>query len=256
MRDVEIISDLQSYSFVRSFFELSDESHFWFEWRFHALLQQLKDAHAPLERKLKALDVGCGVGILKKQIESATPWDVDCADIDYYALQQIAEGRGRTMYYDILEKRQNFREAYDVVTAFDVIEHIQDTKPFIEAMLAHLKPGGVLSINVPALQFLYSRYDEVQGHVKRYDKRSLERVLSGFKLSLLSMRYWGAANVPLLLFRKLLLNRNRSGSADDILQRAFGRRQTFQQPLQDADENRNAPYKNSSIWFLFIGRRS
>ena len=218
---IEIISDLQSYSFVKSFFELSDESHFWFEWRMKAMMQQLKDANVPLEKNLKALDVGCGVGVLRKQVESATSWDVDCVDIDYHALQQVVEGRGRTMYYDILEKRDDFLEAYDVVTAFDVIEHIKESKAFIEAMLAHLKPEGFLIINVPALQFLYSRYDEVQGHIKRYDIKTMKAELKDFNLTVLTMNYWGASNVPILYLRKWLLRADKKSSSEDILRKGF-----------------------------------
>lgn len=219
--NVEIISDLQSYSFVRSFFELSDESHFWFEWRMKALTQHLNDANVPLEQNLKALDVGCGVGVLRKQIEAVSAWNVDCVDIDYHALQQVKEGRGRTMYYDVMEKRGDFIEAYDVVTAFDVIEHITDPKVFIEAMLMHLKPDGFLIINVPALQFLYSRYDEVQGHVKRYDIKTMKAELKDFNLSILSMNYWGASNIPILYLRKWLLSRDKKSSPDDILKKGF-----------------------------------
>jgi SAM-dependent methyltransferase len=219
--NVEIISDLQSYSFVKSFFELSDESHFWFEWRMKALMQQLKETDVPIEKNLKALDVGCGVGVLRKQIEAAMSWDVDCVDIDYHALQQVESGRGRTMYYDILEKHENFLATYDVVIAFDVIEHITESKVFIEAMLAHLKPDGFLIINVPALQFLYSRYDEVQGHVKRYDIKSMKVELNDFNLSILTMNYWGAANVPILYLRKWLLRADKKSSSEDILRKGF-----------------------------------
>lgn len=218
---IEIISELQSYSFVKSFFELSDESHFWFEWRLKATLQQLNDANVSLEKNLKALDVGCGVGVLRKQIEAATLWNMDCVDIDYDALKQVESGRGRTMYYDILEKRDEFIESYDVITAFDVIEHIKEPKAFIEAILAHLKPDGFFIINVPALQFLYSRYDKVQGHVKRYDMKTIKEELKDFNLTILTMRYWGASNVPLLFLRKLLLSFDKKSSSEDILRKGF-----------------------------------
>jgi SAM-dependent methyltransferase len=218
---IEIISELRPYSFIRSFFELSDESHFWFEWRMKVLMQRLKIADVPLEKHLKGLDVGCGIGVLRKQIEAATSWNVDCVDIDYNALQQVEKGRGRTMYYDILEKRENFIEAYDVVTAFDVIEHITESKVFIEAMLAHLKPDGFLIINVPALQLLYSRYDEVQGHVKRYNIKTMKEELAEFNLSILTLNYWGAFNVPILYLRKWFLRADTKSSSEDILRKGF-----------------------------------
>jgi predicted SAM-dependent methyltransferase len=47
------------------------------------------------------------------------------------------------------------------------------TQPFLKALLRQLKTQGLLLINVPALQFLYSHYDEIVGHILRYDKRTL-----------------------------------------------------------------------------------
>jgi 2-polyprenyl-3-methyl-5-hydroxy-6-metoxy-1,4-benzoquinol methylase len=50
----------------------------------------------------------------------------------------------------VLEKREEFRNQYDVAILFDVIEHIEPTRPFLEAVLFHLKPGGILLVNEPA----------------------------------------------------------------------------------------------------------
>ena len=54
--------------------------------------------------------------------------------------------------------------AYDLLLLMDVIEHVEDDLEFIRVSLEHLKPGGIIAINVPAHMKLYSRYDEVAGH--------------------------------------------------------------------------------------------
>jgi 2-polyprenyl-3-methyl-5-hydroxy-6-metoxy-1,4-benzoquinol methylase len=139
---VEILTPLQKYEFLESFYELSDDSHFWYKWRAQAFLQQLKDLQIPLNDNLKVLDIGGGKGVLRKQLEAVTNWDIDVTDLDYNGLQQAIAGRGRTMYYDINEKRPEFKEKYDAILLFDVLEHIEHTKPFIQSLLFHLNRGG------------------------------------------------------------------------------------------------------------------
>lgn len=200
---VEIITPLQSHEFLDSWYELSDESHFWFQWRLTAFLSQLKHLKIPFDANWKVLDVGCGVGVLRKQVEAETNWTIDATDLDYDALQQSDEGRGRLLYYDITEKRPEYREKYDAILLFDVLEHIENTQPFIEAVLFHLKKGGFLFINVPALQSLYSKYDETVGHFRRYNTESLPAEFVKFPIETKDVRFWGMANVPILLLRQI-----------------------------------------------------
>jgi SAM-dependent methyltransferase len=218
---IEIISPLQQHTFLESWYELSDESHFWFQWRLAALMRQLCDLDFPVHEKLKALDVGCGTGVLRSQIEAVTAWEIDVTDLDYAALRQAKPGRGRILYYDILEERAEMREQYDIVILFDVLEHIEHTQPFIRALLSHLKPGGFLLVNVPALQSLYSRYDQVVGHVRRYSEKTLLDEFRDFTLSVRDIRYWGLANVPIILARKLWLAMKPRGETDVIIQNGF-----------------------------------
>lgn len=218
---IEIISPLQSYAFLESWYELSDESHFWFKWRLAALLRQLRDLNFPLREKLKVLDVGCGTGTLRAQLEAAAAWIIDATDLDYNALRYARPGRGRTMYYNILEENIELKRSYDVVLLFDVLEHIEQTQPFIESLLSHLKVGGFLLVNVPALQFLYGRYDEVQGHVRRYNRETLQSEFRKFDLAVKDIRYWGLSNIPLLLIRKLWLAFSANQKTEEVFQQGF-----------------------------------
>jgi SAM-dependent methyltransferase len=216
---IEIVSQRESQPFSAEWFDLARADHFWFAWRLRAALALAADHGVRLDAELVALDVGCGAGILRMQLEAATAWRVDATDLDLDALARIPEGRGRIFLYDVLEKRERFREAYDLILLFDVLEHVEPTARFLEAVLYHLKPGGHLLLNVPALPSLYGRYDVAAGHHRRYGRASLLAELRGLPLLPLEARYWGLSLVPLAAARKLLLGVGRS--AEHTIERGF-----------------------------------
>lgn len=220
-KHVEIISQIQDHSYVEAYYENSDESHFWFQWRVKAMLAQLAAAKISTDKKWNVLDVGGGVGVVRKQIESATNWDVDLTELDYKGLCTAEPGRGRTLYYDIMEEREEFKERYDAIVLFDVLEHIKETKPFLHALANHLKPSGILIINVPALQSLYSNYDKAVGHFKRYGKNDAESELNDAGFKVIDMRYWGFALAPIALLRKLYLSSKATDSSNQISEQGF-----------------------------------
>ncbi len=218
---IEIISPLRHHAFAQDWYRLSDESHFWFRWRIEALKRQLCDVNISLGEPLRAFEIGCGTGILRSQLEAAMAWEVDVTDLDYEALCQVRPGRGRILYYDILEEKTGFKERYDLVILFDVLEHIRQTQPFINSLLFHLRVGGYLLVNVPALQTLTSRYDEAAGHLRRYDKNSLREEFSNWPLSVSDIRYWGMTNVLVVLARKLWLAFLPSRDAGKLIKQGF-----------------------------------
>ncbi len=218
---VEIISQRPPETFLENWSELATDSHFWFKWRIAAAINQLGDLGISLDEKLRALEVGCATGVLRLQFEQATNWIVDGADVDYETLCKARSARGRTLYYDILEKAPEFVEAYDALILFDVLEHVADTRPFIDSLLRHLKPGGLLLLNVPALQFLYSSFDKAARHYRRYSATSLRREFRDFDLEILDVRYWGMSLLPALVLRGLIVGDEQDKSAEEIVSRGF-----------------------------------
>jgi SAM-dependent methyltransferase len=216
---IEIISQRESQPFSAEWFDLARAGHFWFAWRLRAALALAADHGLAPDAELSALDVGCGAGVLRMQLEAATAWRIDATDLDLDGLARVPEGRGRIFLYDVLEKRERFREAYDLVLLFDVLEHVEPTAPFLEAVAFHLKPGGHLLLNVPALPSLYGRYDVAAGHHRRYDRASLLGELRALPLDPLEARYWGLSLVPVAAARKLLLGI--TGPGERTIERGF-----------------------------------
>jgi len=148
--------------------------HFWFGPRL-ALVERLLDRHGPAPGAL-VLDLGCGTGSLLDPLRRRgyRPLGLDvrpeglasvrARDPDAWLVQAEA---------DHLPLRDG---SVDAVVALDVLEHVDDRAVLAEVSRV-LRPGGLLVVSVPAYPWLWSRRDEDAGHLRRYGRPGLQRVL-------------------------------------------------------------------------------
>lgn len=68
-------------------------------------------------------------------------------------------------------------ERFDLVCAFEVLEHIEDDEAALATWVGHLRPGGLLLLSVPAHARRYGAADEAVGHHRRYDRQPLVALL-------------------------------------------------------------------------------
>ncbi|WP_082077173.1 class I SAM-dependent methyltransferase [Bradyrhizobium sp. LTSPM299] len=218
---VEILSPAEAINFPSEWYDIMDEHHFWMIWRTRAFLQQCRTLSISMETPLTVLEIGCGQGILRTMLEATTRWTIDAVDLNVAALAHSAPGRGRTALYNIHDRAADLAARYDALILFDVIEHIDRPTEFLASALHHLKPGGHVFINVPALQSLYSKFDVAVGHCRRYTKTTLEAELTGAGVRKVDDRYWGLTMLPVLTLRKLLvsLGRENDGRSTTMVQR-------------------------------------
>jgi len=202
MSEIEFLSPATRVDMADEWFDLATADHFWMQWRHQVLLQQLKRANRPIRT---ALEIGCGHGVVRQLVERDFDIPVDGCDLNQRALQLAKNGRGRLLVYNIFDRNPEMLEAYDLVLLMDVIEHLEDDLLFLAAALAHLKPNGLVAINVPALMGFYGKYDEVAGHKRRYDIAQIESLFRQTGVKRLSIRYWGFSLLPILFARKAIL---------------------------------------------------
>jgi SAM-dependent methyltransferase len=203
---VEVLSPAEAIAFPGQWYDIMDADHFWMIWRTRVFLQQCRALSISTETPLAVLEIGCGYGVLRRMLEAATQWTIDAVDLNASALCHSAPGRGRTALYNIHDRAAGLAARYDAIMLFDVIEHLESPTEFLASALYHLKPGGYVFINVPALQSLYSKFDVAVGHCRRYTRQTLEAEMARAGIRKVHDRYWGLTMLPVLALRKLLVS--------------------------------------------------
>lgn len=209
--DVIKISEPTRVNMGSAWYEIASLEHFWIRRRFDALMKLLRGG---LEKAYEYCEVGCGTGLLRRQLYDRYGIACDGIDLNLEALVRN-DSPGQLYFYDIFEKRPEFAARYHAIFLFDVIEHIEDAPGFVAATGHMLKPGGKVIINVPAMPSQFCDYDRAVGHIRRYDAKSLGEELRAAGFSMGRYSYWGAPYIPLLVARKRL-HRNLSSEGEVI----------------------------------------
>jgi SAM-dependent methyltransferase len=97
-----------------------------------------------------------------------------------------------------------------LVTALDVIEHLDDDAAALSEMHRVLRPGGRLLIAVPADPALWSAHDVAVGHVRRYEREGLRQVVEGAGFTIDDLWSWN------VLLRPVVARRRSSSEGSDL----------------------------------------
>jgi SAM-dependent methyltransferase len=202
LRNIEYLSAPTAVRMADQWFAIAAMDHFWIRRRFD-VLQRLAGGLIPDAREMA--EIGCGNGLLQRQIEEAYGREVTGFDLNDFALRQNLSRVSKVCCYDIYQEDAALRERFDLIFLFDVLEHMTDEDRFFKALMFHLVPGGKVVVNVPAGNWAYSAYDEAAGHVRRYSIATLGAAAGRNDLEVTNWSYWGLPLVPALALRKLWL---------------------------------------------------
>jgi len=199
---VQYLSPPVKVSMADSWFEITAADHFWIKRRF-AVLQKL--AGNLFENAKNIVEIGCGHGLVQSDVETAYERDVVGFDLNEEALKRNVSQRSAVYCYDVRQRNEAFRQKFDLILLFDVLEHIDDENAFLDAIQYHLSSDGNLIVNVPAGEWAYSAYDRAAGHVRRYSAETLVDATRRNGLAVARWTYWGLPLTPALALRKFLL---------------------------------------------------
>ena len=87
----------------------------------------------------------------------------------------------------------------DVLTALDVLEHVEDDRKAVAEFSRVVRPGGIVVLTVPALTWLWSDWDVALHHVRRYDRRSLLALLPNASFEVVHCNYVNVVVLPLVV---------------------------------------------------------
>lgn len=178
-----------------------DQRHWWYRAR-RVVLAALIRRRAPMPRGAKILEIGCGTGHNLAML--AEFGEVDALELDA-AARGIAETRlGKPVLSAPLPQLKGVpRRHYDLIGAFDVIEHIEEDHAALMSIARRLKPGGKLVMTVPAHQWMWSAHDVVNHHVRRYSRRRLQFLVANTPLRLDSIGYFNSLLFPVAVAARM-----------------------------------------------------
>jgi SAM-dependent methyltransferase len=173
-----------------------EDRHWWYKERRAIVSRELRS----IGRPGVALDIGAAAGgntgILRKHGWRALALD--------FSPTAVAIGRSRGIEAMRADgRRLPVRSAaLDLVTAMDVLEHIDEDHLAAAEIRRVLKPGGTALISVPCDMALWSAHDVAVGHVRRYDRASLAEVIEKAGLAVDSVWSWNVLLRPAIQLRR------------------------------------------------------
>lgn len=159
------------------------------------------------------LDAGCGWGTNLTALETGG-YRVSGLDISRRMLERLDRPDRTLIEADLTQPLPPEAEPADGLLALDVIEHIDDDRAAVSRLGQLVRPGGVVIVSVPALPELFSRFDKVQGHRRRYVPERLQAAFTDTGLTVENIFWWGGWMVP-------VLRRMRKASKEENCQKTY-----------------------------------
>lgn len=172
-----------------------EDTYWWFVARRNMVLSLLKRY---LKKNATLLDAGCGTGLLTKTVDRI--YKVTATDFSKMSLALTKKRKPKAKIIQTnLEQRLPFKvNEFAGVTLLDVLEHIDD-----ERALTHLhrvmQPNGVIIITVPAYPWLFSYWDILHQHKRRYTADQLTKVLQRKGFTVEHISYFNTVLFPIIL---------------------------------------------------------
>jgi len=192
-----------------------EQDHWWFVARRQILADQIARLDLPVGAQI--LEVGCGTG---GNLSMLTAFgDVSALEPDDEARGYAAAQSGLVVRGGLLpDGLPRFDKAFDLIAAFDVIEHVDADVASLSALTGLLRPGGNLIATVPANRWMWSDHDVRHHHKRRYDLEGFRKAAREAGLEVVKASYFNTFLFPpISAVRLLKIAAGRKGGDDEAL---------------------------------------
>jgi len=188
-----------------------EESNFWFRSRNQLLLWTIEKYCLGFK---SFLEIGCGNGYVLSSMLKAYPHAVFHGSEIFIAGLSFARERLPSVELMQMDARNiPYYQEFDVIGAFDVLEHINEDSQVLKQIHAALKPRGVMLLTVPQHKWLWSITDEYARHVRRYTAAELHQKVEKAGFRILKTTSFVTTLLPAMLASRLFQSKE---VADDF----------------------------------------
>lgn len=158
--------------YYKQYYKL-ERTHWWFIVR-EKILYYLVKRHFNIPKKIKILNIGVATGrtsemLLKFGDVTSVEYDKECCKI-------MHELTGLNVINASITELPFSESTFDLVCAFDVIEHVDEDKKAVLEMNRVCKENGIIFLTVPAFEFIWSKHDDINQHKRRYNISQLRKL--------------------------------------------------------------------------------
>jgi SAM-dependent methyltransferase len=210
------------HDYYKEYYEL-ERNHWWFVARekilsnyIHKLLHLEKLPHT----NLNILNVGCGPGRSSEYLSKFGR--VTSIEYDKFCCEFASEKTGLEIINGSITALPFKNNTFDLVCAFDVIEHVEDDQLAVNELKRVTKNNALVLITVPAFMSLWSHHDVINHHFKRYKIKEVNQLFDSTNdgNKVFDTYFNTLLFSPIYFFRKisnlLKLGEKRKGSGSDF----------------------------------------
>ena len=179
-----------------------ESGNFWFRSRNKLILWILKRYFPGMKT---FFEIGCGTGFVISSVASAFPdVSLSASEIDSAGLPFVRQKVERAEIFQMDARHIPFRDQFDVIGVFDVIEHIKEDEEVLNQIYNACKPGGGVIITVPQHPFLWSEVDVYSCHKRRYTKNELIAKIQRAGFEIVDTISFVSLLLPLMFLSRLM----------------------------------------------------
>lgn len=168
------------------------------------ILTGIINRFADRSRPLDMLDIGCGIGGIVGALDRLGNLRLTGSEIYLSGLRYARARLPGVSFIQLDATRIPFEEAFDIIGAFDVLEHIDADEQVMRSVHTALRPGGLFLITVPQYPWMWSHLDDLVHHKRRYTLDELTGKLTRAGFSIEYTTSFVSALFPLMMASRWL----------------------------------------------------